>query len=163
MACCASPLRGQPSWCSRAPWERRSPAASAPSAPSAPSCATPSSSMAIPTCRSTCCSPGPPPASRPCRCATSRGAAAAPLRLLARHALNMVTGFSVGPLKLASLVGFASTLLGIGVLAYVVGRYLVEGTSVPGFPFLASVIAIFSGAQLFTLGILGEYLARMHL
>ena len=85
------------------------------------------------------------------------------LRLLARHALNMVTGFSVGPLKLASLVGFASTLLGIGVLAYVVGRYLVEGTSVPGFPFLASVIAIFSGAQLFTLGILGEYLARMHL
>lgn len=84
------------------------------------------------------------------------------LRLLARHALNMVTGFSVGPLKLASFVGFASTLLGLGVLAYVVGRYLIQGTSVPGFPFLASVIAIFSGAQLFTLGILGEYLARMH-
>jgi glycosyltransferase involved in cell wall biosynthesis len=82
--------------------------------------------------------------------------------LLARHALNMVTGFSVGPLKLASFVGFASTLLGLGVLAYVVGRYLIQGTSVPGFPFLASVIAIFSGAQLFTLGILGEYLARMH-
>ena len=83
-------------------------------------------------------------------------------RMLARHALNMVTGFSVGPLKLASLVGFASTLLGLGVLAWVVGRYLVQGTSVPGFPFLASVIAIFSGAQLFTLGIIGEYLARMH-
>jgi glycosyltransferase involved in cell wall biosynthesis len=83
-------------------------------------------------------------------------------RMLARHALNMVTGFSVGPLKLASLIGFASTLLGIGVLAYVVGRYLIQGTSVPGFPFLASVIAIFSGAQLFTLGIIGEYLARMH-
>src|ERR1700674_2374636 len=83
-------------------------------------------------------------------------------RMLARHALNMVTGFSVGPLRLASLVGFASTLLGIGVLAYVVGRYLIQGTSVPGFPFLASVIAIFSGAQLFTLGIIGEYLARMH-
>jgi glycosyltransferase involved in cell wall biosynthesis len=83
-------------------------------------------------------------------------------RMLARHALNMVTGFSVGPLKLASLVGFASTLLGLLVLAYVVGRYLIQGTSVPGFPFLASVIAIFSGAQLFTLGIIGEYLARMH-
>jgi glycosyltransferase involved in cell wall biosynthesis len=82
--------------------------------------------------------------------------------MLARHALNMVTGFSVGPLKLASLVGFASTLLGLAVLAYVVGRYLLQGTSVPGFPFLASVIAIFSGAQLFTLGIIGEYLARMH-
>jgi glycosyltransferase involved in cell wall biosynthesis len=84
------------------------------------------------------------------------------LGMLARHALNMVTGFSVGPLKLASLVGFASTLLGLAVLAYVVGRYLLQGTSVPGFPFLASVIAIFAGAQLFTLGVIGEYLARMH-
>jgi hypothetical protein len=32
----------------------------------------------------------------------------------------------------------------------------------PGFPFLASIIALFSGAQLFALGIIGEYLARMH-
>jgi glycosyltransferase involved in cell wall biosynthesis len=91
-----------------------------------------------------------------------RGKSNYTFRMLVRHALNMVTGFSVGPLKLASLVGFASTLLGLGVLAWVVGRYLVQGTSVPGFPFLASVIAIFSGAQLFTLGIIGEYLARMH-
>jgi len=37
-----------------------------------------------------------------------------------------------------------------------------DGSSVPGFPFLASIIAIFSGAQLFALGIIGEYLARMH-
>jgi undecaprenyl-phosphate 4-deoxy-4-formamido-L-arabinose transferase len=34
---------------------------------------------------------------------------------------------------------------------------------VPGFAFLASVIAIFSGGQLFSLGIIGEYLARIHL
>jgi undecaprenyl-phosphate 4-deoxy-4-formamido-L-arabinose transferase len=50
----------------------------------------------------------------------------------------------------------------VGVLVYVIGRYLIQGGSVPGFPFLASVIAIFSGAQLFALGIIGEYLARMH-
>ena len=37
-----------------------------------------------------------------------------------------------------------------------------QGGSVPGFPFLASIIAIFSGGQLFALGIIGEYLARMH-
>jgi undecaprenyl-phosphate 4-deoxy-4-formamido-L-arabinose transferase len=37
-----------------------------------------------------------------------------------------------------------------------------ERRSVPGFPFLASIIAIFSGAQMFALGIIGEYLARMH-
>lgn len=84
------------------------------------------------------------------------------LRKLVIHALDMMTGFSVLPLRIANLMGFALTLFGLAVLAYVVGRYLSEGGSVPGFPFLASVIAIFSGAQLFALGIIGEYLARMH-
>lgn len=80
---------------------------------------------------------------------------------LLRHAFDMMTGFSTAPLQLASLVGFACTLFGLGIFFYVLGRYLYQG-SVPGFPFLASIIAIFSGAQLFTLGVMGEYLARMH-
>jgi glycosyltransferase involved in cell wall biosynthesis len=84
------------------------------------------------------------------------------VRKLLTHALNMMTGFSVVPLQLASLIGFGFTLFGLGVLVFVIGRYLIQGGSVPGFPFLASVIAIFSGAQLFALGIIGEYLARMH-
>ncbi len=84
------------------------------------------------------------------------------LRKLVVHALNMATGFSVLPLQLASLVGFGFTVFGTCVLAYVLGRFMIQGTSVPGFPFLASVIAIFSGAQLFAIGIIGEYLARMH-
>jgi undecaprenyl-phosphate 4-deoxy-4-formamido-L-arabinose transferase len=83
-------------------------------------------------------------------------------RKLVAHALNMMTGFSVLPLQFASLLGFTFTLFGIGVFVYVIGRYLILGYSVPGFPFLASVIAIFSGAQLFALGIIGEYLARVH-
>jgi len=78
------------------------------------------------------------------------------------HALNMITGFSVLPLRFASLMGFTFALFGLLVLVYVVGRYLIQGTSVAGFPFLASTIAIFSGVQLFALGIIGEYLARMH-
>jgi glycosyltransferase involved in cell wall biosynthesis len=81
---------------------------------------------------------------------------------LVRHALNMMTGFSTLPLRLASLIGFLCTLFGLGVLALVLVRYLIQGATVAGFPFLASVIAIFSGAQLFALGIIGEYLARMH-
>jgi glycosyltransferase involved in cell wall biosynthesis len=80
---------------------------------------------------------------------------------LVRHALDMMTGFSTAPLQLASLIGFTCTLFGIGVFLYVFVRYCLEG-SVPGFPFLASIIAIFSGAQLFALGVIGEYLARMH-
>lgn len=83
-------------------------------------------------------------------------------RKLLTHALNMMTGFSAFPLQIASFVGFAFTLFGLGVLAFVLGRYLVSGVSVEGFTFLASAIAIFSGAQLFALGIIGEYLARVH-
>lgn len=81
---------------------------------------------------------------------------------LVTHAFNMMTGYSVKPLQIASLTGFAFTLFGFCILAYVVGRYLLLGYSVPGFPFIASIISIFSGAQLFALGIIGEYLARMH-
>ena len=84
------------------------------------------------------------------------------LRKLVTHALNMMTGFSVLPLQLASLMGLAMAGFSIIVLVYVVGRYLLEGTPVEGFPFLASIIGIFSGAQLLALGIIGEYLARIH-
>lgn len=83
-------------------------------------------------------------------------------RKLVRHAMNMVTGFSILPLQLASMMGFLFAIFGLLVLIYVIGRYLIQGGSVPGFPFLASTIAIFSGVQLFALGIIGEYLARMH-
>jgi glycosyltransferase involved in cell wall biosynthesis len=83
-------------------------------------------------------------------------------RKLVIHALNMMTGFSILPLQIASLLGFASTFLGVCLMVYVLGRYFIQGGSVPGFPFLACTIAIFSGVQLFALGIIGEYLARMH-
>jgi len=84
------------------------------------------------------------------------------LRKLILHALNMMTGFSVLPLQIASLVGFVFTVFGFCALAIVIVRYLIQGSVVPGFPFLASLISIFSGAQLFALGIIGEYLARVH-
>lgn len=83
-------------------------------------------------------------------------------RMLVRHAINMITGFTIVPLQLASLLGFSFAIFGVLILIYVIARYLIQGGSVPGFPFLASTIAIFSGVQLFALGIIGEYLARMH-
>jgi undecaprenyl-phosphate 4-deoxy-4-formamido-L-arabinose transferase len=64
-------------------------------------------------------------------------------------------------LQLARVIG-APSAAGVATLAYVLGVYFVHGRDVPGFAFLASVVAIFSGAQLFALGIIGEYLARMH-
>jgi glycosyltransferase involved in cell wall biosynthesis len=83
-------------------------------------------------------------------------------RKLITHAMNMMTGFTILPLQIASLVGFAFTFFGFCVLGYVIIRYFTHGDPVPGFPFLASIVALFSGAQLFALGIIGEYLARMH-
>jgi glycosyltransferase involved in cell wall biosynthesis len=84
-------------------------------------------------------------------------------RKLVVHAINMITGFSTLPLQVSSLIGFFFTVVGTLALIFVVARYLIQGGGVPGFSFLASMIAIFSGAQLFSLGIIGEYLARMHL
>lgn len=83
-------------------------------------------------------------------------------RKLVTHAMNMMTGFTTLPLQLASLVGFVFTFFGFCVLGFVLIRYFKYGNPVPGFPFLASIVALFSGAQLFALGIIGEYLARMH-
>jgi undecaprenyl-phosphate 4-deoxy-4-formamido-L-arabinose transferase len=84
------------------------------------------------------------------------------LRKLITHAVNMMTGFSTLPLQIASIMGFLFAMFGFLILGYVLVRFLLDGSSVPGFPFLASIIAIFSGVQLFALGIIGEYLARMH-
>ena len=81
---------------------------------------------------------------------------------LCTHAMNMLTGFSTVPLQIASWTGFAFTLFGFGVLVWTLLGLFLHGRAVPGFAFLASIVALFSGAQLFALGVIGEYLARMH-
>jgi glycosyltransferase involved in cell wall biosynthesis len=81
-------------------------------------------------------------------------------RMLIRAATLILIGYSTLPLRFASWIGFMMTLFGLGVFIYVLVIYFTAG-SLPGFPFLASIIALFSGAQLFGLGIFGEYLARM--
>ncbi|HSL31288.1 MAG TPA: glycosyltransferase family 2 protein [Anaerolineales bacterium] len=81
-------------------------------------------------------------------------------KMLVRAAMLILIGYSTLPLRFASWVGFMMTLFGVGVFIYVLVIYFTAG-SLPGFPFLASIIALFSGAQLFGLGIFGEYLARM--
>jgi undecaprenyl-phosphate 4-deoxy-4-formamido-L-arabinose transferase len=83
-------------------------------------------------------------------------------RRLMRFAVDTTTGYSTAPLQFASILGLATAFLGFLSLLWVVIYPLVIGRSVEGFPFLASTIAIFSGVQLLTLGIIGEYLSRMH-
>jgi glycosyltransferase involved in cell wall biosynthesis len=81
---------------------------------------------------------------------------------LVTHAFSLVTGFSLLPLQLATWLGFAFTLIGLIIATYVLFNFLIHGAAVPGFTFLACLIAIFSGVQLFALGMIGEYLARVH-
>lgn len=85
------------------------------------------------------------------------------LRKLVSLAITMFTGFSALPLRIASFLGFFLTAFGTILLFYIIViRIVIFGYDVPGFTFLASMIAIFSGAQMFTIGIIGEYLARIH-
>ncbi len=84
------------------------------------------------------------------------------LRKLINYTFDVLTGFSTLPLTLASYVGFFFAVIGLILLVFVLCTYVVRGGAVHGFTFIASVIVIFSGAQLFALGMIGEYLARMH-
>jgi len=79
---------------------------------------------------------------------------------LVKVSLLVLTSYTTIPLRIASLIGFLFTLFGMGVLVYVLIIYFTVG-SIPGFPFLASTVTLFSGVQLFALGIMGEYLARI--
>jgi undecaprenyl-phosphate 4-deoxy-4-formamido-L-arabinose transferase len=72
----------------------------------------------------------------------------------------LLTAYSTAPLRFASWIGFSLTLFGVAILVHVLYVSLLYGSPL-GFPFPASIIAIFSGTQLFALGIFGEYLARI--
>lgn len=79
---------------------------------------------------------------------------------LIRQAILILTGFSTTPLRLTSWLGFVMTLFGMGVFVYVLAVYFTQG-SLPGFPFLASLVALLNGTELLAMGIFGEYLARV--
>ena len=79
--------------------------------------------------------------------ARKQGTSGYTFRKLVTHSMNMMTGFSTVPLQFASIVGFFFTLFGVGILIYVLTRYFLSGSAVPGFPFLASIIAIPSSRE----------------
>jgi undecaprenyl-phosphate 4-deoxy-4-formamido-L-arabinose transferase len=79
---------------------------------------------------------------------------------LVKVTLLVLTSYTTIPLRLASIIGFLFTIFGFFILVYVLAIYFTNW-SIPGFPFLASTVSIFSGVQLFALGIIGEYLARV--
>ncbi|MCL4767594.1 MAG: glycosyltransferase family 2 protein [Hyphomicrobiaceae bacterium] len=84
------------------------------------------------------------------------------LRALVRFALDGLTSFTTIPLRIWSLLGLALSLTAFAsALVYLV-RTLLFGVDVPGFPSLIISVMIFSGVQLISLGVIGEYLGRVY-
>jgi undecaprenyl-phosphate 4-deoxy-4-formamido-L-arabinose transferase len=84
------------------------------------------------------------------------------LRTLTRYTVNLLVGYSSLPLRLVTWTGFAVGLLGLGLFAQLVYRYATGATTVAGYTTIASMIAIFASVQLVALGVLGEYIGRIH-
>lgn len=84
------------------------------------------------------------------------------LTSLARHAGNMILGYSTTPLRLVTYLGCLVGTGGLMLLAYVLWRYAHGGTTVAGYTTIASMIALFSSAQMLAIGVLGEYIGRIH-
>jgi len=85
------------------------------------------------------------------------------LSKLAVLAFNLFTNFSLLPLQLVSMSGFFLALIGFFVGLYYIGLYFLESIAVPGYASTIVSILILGGAQLLALGIIGEYLGRLHL
>jgi len=81
---------------------------------------------------------------------------------LVRHAVDIATGYSSTPLRVASILGFITATSGLLLLTYVIAEAFNAGKSVPGFRMLFAGITIFSGVQLVCIGVIGEYISRMH-
>jgi polyisoprenyl-phosphate glycosyltransferase len=75
--------------------------------------------------------------------------------------VDTVTGFSVVPIRLVSLVGITSAILGFLYGIWMIINALVGNVAVPGFVTVVVLLSFFSGLILFMLGILGEYLWRI--
>lgn len=78
-------------------------------------------------------------------------------------ALDGVTSFSTGPLKIATYVGALTSLLAFGFGLFILAKTLLIGDPVRGYPSLMVVVLFLGGIQLMALGVIGEYLGRLML
>lgn len=85
------------------------------------------------------------------------------LARLIRLCMSLLFDFSIMPLRLASVLGILLCLGGGAMLAVVLLEVITVGTRQVGWSSLMGALAIFSGAQLLMLGIIGEYVGRAFL
>jgi hypothetical protein len=77
-------------------------------------------------------------------------------------ALDAITSFSSLPLRVWSYVGVVIALFSFLYAVFLAGLKIIRGVDVPGYISLMVVVLFFGGVQLITLGIIGEYMARMY-
>jgi glycosyltransferase involved in cell wall biosynthesis len=84
------------------------------------------------------------------------------LRLF-NFAIDGITSFSIAPLRIASLVGVAASILGFIYAAVLTLRTIIFGVDVPGYASIMVVTMFLGGMQLICLGLIGEYLGRLYI
>ena len=77
-------------------------------------------------------------------------------------ALEGITSFTTAPLRVATYLGVITALLAFAFALYVVGKALLFGDPVAGWPTMMTVILFLGGVQLVALGLIGEYLGRLY-
>jgi glycosyltransferase involved in cell wall biosynthesis len=92
----------------------------------------------------------------------SEGRSGYTLRALFQHAFNMILGYSTVPLRLVTYLGLATGAVGLALLGFVLVRYLTGETTVAGYTTTTAAIALFAAAQMVAIGVLGEYVGRIH-
>jgi dolichol-phosphate mannosyltransferase len=85
-----------------------------------------------------------------------------PLKKMITFALDGITSFSVFPLKIALNIGFVSVIIAFILILYALYASLFTPEStMPGWTSTLIVVVFFGGIQLFTIGIIGEYIGRI--
>jgi glycosyltransferase involved in cell wall biosynthesis len=82
-------------------------------------------------------------------------------RKLFRFAFDGIAAFSTVPLRIWTYIGFLISFMAIATAIFFTVRTLLFGTDLPGFPSLIVSVMFFSGIQLMSLGIVGEYVGRI--
>lgn len=85
------------------------------------------------------------------------------LKKLFFYSLEGITGFSVAPLSLASVIGVLFCLLSFVLIGVIVVRTLIWGDPVSGWPSLVCIVFLVGGIQLLCTGIVGQYLSKTYL
>lgn len=80
---------------------------------------------------------------------------------LTELAITGITSFSDVPLRVWGWIGFIISLISMIYAIYIITVTLLYGADLPGFPTMIVAIMFFGGVQLLSVGILGEYIARI--